>query len=895
MPTGFDFILGSHPVAVFSWWHVWCQVRLLGPSVLGEAACATWRRDVKHAYDVRDLGPSALLMENALFLLQNPGEGGPEAALLAEVLAELSDDEDDDDDDEDDANGGQGSGGNLPWQHFCGLLRGLPANKGRSVKELLDRAMAAAKSAPEPHSAVIARLNRALSLFRPSSAGAAKAAAVRALDELGDGPAKNNSNNSNKSNSTSAGSGASNGSSSSSTNEEAALEAAITKACSSALSAVRAKSQAAWFAEPVDPDALGIPHYREVVPRPMDLGTVGSRLASGHYAVVAKAAAEAAKAHAEATAASAAASAVASAEAPAGGEDDASAAAAAEDSAAAVESTATNADDASVSTADAPSTDAAVAAPVAPAVVVQTLDSAFASDVKLVFANARAFTPDPMATVHRAANSLEALFDAKFSAVLAKAKNGGSKKPPASAHKKAAPPPPQPSRKSRRSGQGPSDDAAVEAVAVSVVATPAVEVESAPVPMAETEAGPDDTDTTGAEDAADDEVDTAMQEDELDGAEGGDDEEGGEAGDEEEVDEGEDDEEDDEDAQKDEDDLEEEAEDEMEEDAEDGDEDDSGGSAGGGLARAAYSKALAAEAAMLEAPGGPDPVARTNWREGCAAAAAAQGEAPFALHLYALADCARQVLPEVEAEVAAAQLLLNPAAECPSGPVRVATKPLVPLLATSQTSSGGIDAAAKDSTVAVSRGPGRPRSSSSANNNSDDIDVGIQGGHGSDLVWALDAYQWWPARLRRATDAKFATALVARGEVLVVYLGEGEGHTYAVPLDHVAPFTGVDAAAVTAAAAAAAAAAVTGSHSNNGSSSSSSSSGGGDAMELPPLDPHMPVLSASGRSPANRAFKQAIKTAQALLKRHRAASKTASPPPAEVSTAADIAPPVSSA
>jgi hypothetical protein len=128
----------------------------------------------------------------------------------------------------------------------------------------------------------------------------------------------------------------------------------------------------------------------------------------------------------------------------------------------------------------------------------------------------------------------------------------------------------------------------------------------------------------------------------------------------------------------------------------------------------------------------------------------------------------------------------------------------------------------------------------------------------------------------------------------VVYLGEGEGHTYAVPLDHVAPFTGVDAAAVTAAAAAAAAAAVTGSHSSNGGSSSS------DAMELPPLDPHMPVLSASGRSPANRALKQAIKIAQALLKRHRAAADAAEASSAAAAAAVetpatdDVAPPVSS-
>ena len=35
--------------------------------------------------------------------------------------------------------------------------------------------------------------------------------------------------------------------------------------------------------EPVDCDALGIPHYRKVVPRPMDLGTVRKKLENGQY------------------------------------------------------------------------------------------------------------------------------------------------------------------------------------------------------------------------------------------------------------------------------------------------------------------------------------------------------------------------------------------------------------------------------------------------------------------------------------------------------------------------------------------------------------------------------------------------------------------------------------
>jgi hypothetical protein len=38
-----------------------------------------------------------------------------------------------------------------------------------------------------------------------------------------------------------------------------------------------------WFLDPVDPDALGIPEYREKVPFPMDLGTVSRKLAKGMY------------------------------------------------------------------------------------------------------------------------------------------------------------------------------------------------------------------------------------------------------------------------------------------------------------------------------------------------------------------------------------------------------------------------------------------------------------------------------------------------------------------------------------------------------------------------------------------------------------------------------------
>lgn len=41
------------------------------------------------------------------------------------------------------------------------------------------------------------------------------------------------------------------------------------------------------FNQPVDPKALGLPDYFKVVKRPMDLGTISQRLATGkHYASI---------------------------------------------------------------------------------------------------------------------------------------------------------------------------------------------------------------------------------------------------------------------------------------------------------------------------------------------------------------------------------------------------------------------------------------------------------------------------------------------------------------------------------------------------------------------------------------------------------------------------------
>lgn len=54
--------------------------------------------------------------------------------------------------------------------------------------------------------------------------------------------------------------------------------------CKESLSAIKSRAQAAWFAEPVDPIALQIPQYFDIVKHPMDLGTIAVKLARGDYA-----------------------------------------------------------------------------------------------------------------------------------------------------------------------------------------------------------------------------------------------------------------------------------------------------------------------------------------------------------------------------------------------------------------------------------------------------------------------------------------------------------------------------------------------------------------------------------------------------------------------------------
>ena len=41
---------------------------------------------------------------------------------------------------------------------------------------------------------------------------------------------------------------------------------------------------AAWFADPVDPVGMGIPHYAEIIKTPMDFGTIKGKYKGGRYA-----------------------------------------------------------------------------------------------------------------------------------------------------------------------------------------------------------------------------------------------------------------------------------------------------------------------------------------------------------------------------------------------------------------------------------------------------------------------------------------------------------------------------------------------------------------------------------------------------------------------------------
>ena len=61
------------------------------------------------------------------------------------------------------------------------------------------------------------------------------------------------------------------------------MTAAIHECCDGLLQGLRARAQAIWFNEPVDPEGMGIPNYREIIKRPMDLSTVAQKLEDGHY------------------------------------------------------------------------------------------------------------------------------------------------------------------------------------------------------------------------------------------------------------------------------------------------------------------------------------------------------------------------------------------------------------------------------------------------------------------------------------------------------------------------------------------------------------------------------------------------------------------------------------
>ena len=60
--------------------------------------------------------------------------------------------------------------------------------------------------------------------------------------------------------------------------------AACLGACDGVLKYLLRHKHAAWFADPVDPVGMGIPHYAEVIKTPMDFGTIKGKYKGGGYA-----------------------------------------------------------------------------------------------------------------------------------------------------------------------------------------------------------------------------------------------------------------------------------------------------------------------------------------------------------------------------------------------------------------------------------------------------------------------------------------------------------------------------------------------------------------------------------------------------------------------------------
>lgn len=58
------------------------------------------------------------------------------------------------------------------------------------------------------------------------------------------------------------------------------------KKCQKILNMLR-KNKNSWpFKDPVDPIAMGIPHYRDIITNPMDLRTVGENLSLNKYSTI---------------------------------------------------------------------------------------------------------------------------------------------------------------------------------------------------------------------------------------------------------------------------------------------------------------------------------------------------------------------------------------------------------------------------------------------------------------------------------------------------------------------------------------------------------------------------------------------------------------------------------
>lgn len=115
-----------------------CDIELLGEGA------RDWKRSLRAAADARGLATPLLVVEEAVWLLRNPGARGPEAELMQELMGSLEPMENEDDG----ADPGPDPSPGRPWQYYAHVLRGVEPHRARTIREWVERASKAAKASP---------------------------------------------------------------------------------------------------------------------------------------------------------------------------------------------------------------------------------------------------------------------------------------------------------------------------------------------------------------------------------------------------------------------------------------------------------------------------------------------------------------------------------------------------------------------------------------------------------------------------------------------------------------------------------------------------------------------------------------------------------------------------